>query len=272
VGFDDWAATFGTAAMCTEWPSPSGSRAIASGPYPDVPVLVLNGDFDMRTPVAGALTIANRFKQGQLTIVPDVGHSVLGADLTGCAQSSIIGWLQGRTPPRICPPSPRLLPLMSPYRRSVATTPTAGNVGGKVGRTVGAVLSTIEDASNTWLFEQFSVSTDDPPGLLAKDGLAGGLVVSQGIPASFARSFRMIEFAVVPGVELSGTLSIFPGGLPIQFQGTFKVRGDKAARGTLTLKGSQLTGTLGGRKVVASTRYRGIIGPRGMRFPTRVAL
>src|SRR5204863_7490447 len=108
--FGKWAAQFGTAAECTAWPSPSGGEALAPGPFPDVPVMILSGDRDTRTPTSGAKIVATRFKQAFVTVVPGVGHSVLGSDLGGCAQSAVMGWLDGRTPPAVCPPSPPLLP------------------------------------------------------------------------------------------------------------------------------------------------------------------
>ena len=104
--FGKWAAQFGTAAMCTSWPTPSGGQPLGPGPLPDVPVLVLSGDRDTRTPTSGARIVASRFKHAFLTVVPGVGHSVLGADLGGCAESSVVGWLAGRHAARALPGEP----------------------------------------------------------------------------------------------------------------------------------------------------------------------
>jgi pimeloyl-ACP methyl ester carboxylesterase len=259
--FGKWAAEFGTAAMCTEWPSPSGAEPLGTGPLPDVPVMVLSGDRDTRTPTSGARIVASRFHQAVLTVVPGVGHSVLGSDLGGCAQSAVVGWLDGRTPPAVCPPSPPLLPVMGPFHKSLATTPVVGKVGGKPGRTLGAVVSTLEDISDTFLFEQFGVGPNDVPGLLAKQGLVGGLLVSNGNPGSFASSMKLTEYSDIPGVEISGTLSIFRGGLPLQFQGTMRITGDAAANGTLQLYASSISGKLGGKHVAGSTGHKGFFGP-----------
>jgi hypothetical protein len=258
--------------MCTSWPSQSGGQALGVGPLPDVPVLVLSGDRDTRTPTSGARIIAARFKHSFLTVVPGVGHSVLGADLGGCAQSTVVGWLDGRTPPAVCPPSPPLLPIAGAFHRSLATTPVVGKVGGKPGRTLGAVVSTLEDVGDVFLFEQFGVQPNAIPGLLAKSGLVGGLLVSNGDPGSFARSFKLTNYSTIPGVELNGTLSLFQGGLPLQFQGTIKVTGDAAAQGTLVLHASSISGKLGGKRVVGSTGHKGFFGP-GVRslMRTRIA-
>ncbi|MDX6503939.1 MAG: hypothetical protein QOE29_1064 [Gaiellaceae bacterium] len=268
--FGKWGAEFGTAATCTAWPTPSGGAPLGVGPLPDVPVLVLSGDRDTRTPTPGARTMASRFRQGFLTVVPGVGHSVLGSDLGGCAQSAVIGWLDGRTPPSICPPSPPLLHVAGPFHKSLATTPVVGKVGGKPGRTLGAVVSTLEDVADTFLFEQFSVRNDDIPGLLARQGLVGGLLVSQGIPGSFARSLRLTEYSDIPGVELNGTLSLFQGGLPLQFQGTMTITGDQAAHGTLTLRASVISGRLGGRRVSGTTGHKGFFGGVARNLPRQI--
>jgi pimeloyl-ACP methyl ester carboxylesterase len=259
--FGSWSAEFGTAAMCIDWPSPSGARALTANPLPDVPVLVLSGDRDTRTPTPGGKLVASRFPHSYLTVVPGVGHSVLGSDFGGCAESSVVGWLDGKIPPPICPPSPPLLTVKGIFSKNLASTPVVGKVGGKPGKTLGAVVSTLEDAFDLFLFEQFSVGLDDTPGLLAKPGLAGGLIVSKAIPAGFARQFELTRYSVVPGVEVSGILKIFPSGLPLQFQGNLVVTGDKAAKGKLTLRASSLSGTLGGKAVSGTTGRRGLFGP-----------
>jgi pimeloyl-ACP methyl ester carboxylesterase len=269
--FGKWAAEFGTAATCTEWPSPSGGQPLKSNPLPDVPVLVLSGDRDTRTPTAGAIEVASRFKHAYLTVVPGVGHSVLGADLSGCAQSSVIGWLQGRTPPTTCPPSPPLLPVMGPFYKSLNAAPVVGKIGGKIGHTLGAVVSTLDDAADTYLFEQLGISSTAQPGLVARQGLEGGLLTSFGSVGAFSRKFTMQGYSDIPGVELNGTLSIFPGGLPLQFEGKITVTGDKAANGTLTLHASSITGKLGGRRVAGTTGHKGFFGPGVTAFARHLA-
>jgi pimeloyl-ACP methyl ester carboxylesterase len=258
--FGRWAAEFGTVAMCTEWPSPSGSRPLVENPLPDVPVLILSGDRDTRTPTPGALVVASRFKHADVTIVPGVGHSVLGADLGGCAQASVVGWLDGRTPPTTCTPSLPLLSVGGAFHKTLASAPVVGNRGGKIGRTMGAFVSTLEDAEDTFLFEQFGVLPNQIPGPLARQGLVGGLLTSNGSPGAFARTFHMQDYEDVKGVVLNGNLSIFPGGIPLQFQGTIKVSGPAGAQGTLVLHASTIKGKLDGKSVVGSTGHKGFFG------------
>jgi pimeloyl-ACP methyl ester carboxylesterase len=258
--FGPWAAAFGSALFCLAWPQPSGGEPLAAGPLPDVPVLILSGALDMRTPTSGALLDAARFPQAHVTVVPGVGHSVLGSDLGGCAQSSVVGWLQGGTPPTTCPPSPELLPIATRMPRSLKDAPPKGNVGGKIGRTLGAVVATLDDATAAFMFEQFGVQPTDKPGPRYVAGITSGTLVSDGEPATFNTTFRMVKYTDVPGVTLTGTLKVFPGGLPLQFQGTIKVTG-AGAHGTLVIHASSITGTLGGKKVVGSTGHKGFFGP-----------
>lgn len=58
--FGSWALQNGNAFVCVDWPAPVGGAALAAGPLPDVPVLVLSGDRDIRTPTANAVAIAAR--------------------------------------------------------------------------------------------------------------------------------------------------------------------------------------------------------------------
>src|SRR5919201_2231479 len=71
--FGNWSARLGNAFFCEQWPSPAGNTPVGPGPLPNVPVFIVNGGFDMRTPVSNALTVADLFPQSQLLVVPGVG-------------------------------------------------------------------------------------------------------------------------------------------------------------------------------------------------------
>jgi hypothetical protein len=53
---------------------------------------------------------------------------------------------------------------------------------------------------------------------------------------------------------------VFPGGLPLQFQGTITVSG-AGAHGTLVIHASSIKGKLDGKRVVGSTGHKGFFGP-----------
>src|SRR5205807_491097 len=70
--FGIWATDIGPAPFCLLWPPQARRPGIGSGPLPNVPVLVLTGERDLRTPSSNAAAIAARFPQGRLVSVPGV--------------------------------------------------------------------------------------------------------------------------------------------------------------------------------------------------------
>src|SRR5918912_4030906 len=117
--FGQWAVGIGPAEMCLLWPVQPARPGIGSGPLPNVPVLVLAGDRDLRTPAAKAADVAARFPQGRLLVVPGVGHSVLTADFSGCARAAVTTWLAGCVPGR-CGRVPPLVQPVAAFPTSVA--------------------------------------------------------------------------------------------------------------------------------------------------------
>ena len=71
-----------------------------AGSLPDVPVLMLSGQMDLRTPVETARSAAADWPHAQVLTIPDTGHSVLTADYSGCTHEAA-GAL-----PRAARPSP----------------------------------------------------------------------------------------------------------------------------------------------------------------------
>jgi hypothetical protein len=63
---------------CLHWPAPPfpDLPLPATTPYPDVPVLVLNGDMDFTTPPADAEATAHRFPNGTFVEIKNAGHVV----------------------------------------------------------------------------------------------------------------------------------------------------------------------------------------------------
>ena len=233
--FGTWASRLGTAFFCQQWPSPAGNTSLAPGSLPNVPVLAVNGGFDLRTPVANARAVVAQFPQGQLLVVPGVGHSVTGADLTFCGAKAVRSWVletYNRQPtcPRVAPLIKVLRAFPSrPARRSVATTLA---IAGK----------TLREAAATWL--------QLPPDQRTARGLFGGkLVVARSAPA-----FTLTRYSLAPGVLVSGRMALVSGGPPSTYRGTIKVSGSAAVAGTLKVaRTGKVTGRLGGRRV--STTY-----------------
>jgi hypothetical protein len=221
---------------------PSGGAPLGPGPLPDVPVLAVTGDLDMRTPAASAVEVASRFRQGRVVVVPGVGHSVLGADLSGCSQREVQYWLGGLLTQAACP---RVAPWTRPLARFPASLASQQPIGGKrglPGRTLAAVAETLREAHAASLLVVASGDTRPIP------GLAGGRLAARS-----GLAYTLTRYRDVPGVELSGQMTIVVprNVVPFGLSGRIAVTGRSAAKGSLRLANGVLSGTLGGRRVSA---------------------
>ena len=71
---------------CIRWPDRHGPTQRTSGPFPDVPVLVISGDLDPNVPTVEGRQAARQFPHAQLIEVPNAGHAP-ELEPTGCALS-----------------------------------------------------------------------------------------------------------------------------------------------------------------------------------------
>jgi len=238
--FGIWATDLGPAPFCLRWPPQARRPGIGSGPLPNVPVLVFAGERDLRTPATNAAAIAARFPQGRLVTVPGVGHSVLGTDFTGCAQTAVSIWLSGGVPPSRCPRSPMLVNPIGAFPASFATL-KPGRTGGVRGRTLAAVAKTVREAAASWAFSLTGFTQ-----VQAIAGLYGGTIRASGT------SFVLKGYSTVAGVRISGSLRLYRpearSPLPARFVGSVGVDGTNAAHGRLAVGASTLSGRLGGRR------------------------
>ena len=181
-----------------------------------MPVLAVNGGFDLRTPVANALAVISQFPKGQLVIVPGVGHSTTSADFSGCAAEAVrrfvtgtLGSFRSTSCPRV-PPLARVLGAF-PHRPAKATAKA----------TLTAAAKTLREAEATWLQMAFSSASFAPRGLyggklvLAKEGL----------------TFTLSRYSAVPGVQVTGKVTFVAAGLPLQYKGTVQRLGPRGRRG-----------------------------------------
>lgn len=81
------AAADSTAAYCRGWQQSPTLPAINQGPLPDIPTLALTGTLDLRTPSSWAQRATAGDPSAQVVPIPNVGHSAIGTDLSGCALS-----------------------------------------------------------------------------------------------------------------------------------------------------------------------------------------
>ena len=92
-----------TLELCESWPAAPVAPDLGSGPFPDVPVLLVEGADDLRTPVENAQQAAQPFPRAQLVVAPDTGHSAIGSDFYGCAQRAFARFIQRRQVPDAVP-------------------------------------------------------------------------------------------------------------------------------------------------------------------------
>jgi pimeloyl-ACP methyl ester carboxylesterase len=228
---------------CAFWPYPTPPPAIEDAPFPAVPTLILSGADDLRTPTAGAREVAAQIPGSHLLIVPDVGHSVLGGDLAGCAQRALQA-LFASAPITACPATPpppllRLTPL--PPARLADIAPARG-IHGRPGRTAHAVLLTVLDCERQLALELL-------PELASGQASNLSSLRVGGLRAGWGETTRgeliLSGYSYVPGVSVSGRLT--------PAEATVRVSGPAAAGGTLRLGAHEsLSGQLGGVAVHAN--------------------
>jgi pimeloyl-ACP methyl ester carboxylesterase len=235
--FEKWAARIGTAYFCEQWPTPAGNAPLGPGPLPNVPMLAVNGGFDLRTPTANAAAVASQFPQGKLLVVPGVGHSVLSADFSGCSQRAVRGWILGTlnipTQATCTPRVPPLVKVLGAFPKRPASR--------SVSSTLALASKAVREAEATWFQLLFS-STNFAP-----RGLYGGKLVNKGGDA-----FTLQRYSIAPGVFVSGKLTLTDIGPPSTYKGTVRVSGPAVVAGALKFSKNRVTGTLGGRRVSGS--------------------
>ncbi len=211
-----------TASLCTSWPpTPAPPAVPVAGP--DVPVLILSGRDDLRTPLEDALHTQQTYPHAQLLAVPDVGHDVLGSDFSGCAEKGVVDFLAGRTVEscgkRVALPPAGYLPATIAHLRTERP-------GGRAGRTLRAVALSVT-----------AVEHDSRLRLVA----GGGAGPVPGVRAGWARlsnkKLSLHGYSLFSGMRVTGTLR--PAGV-------LTISGPGAADGRLTFTRHSLVGTLGG--------------------------
>ncbi len=225
---------------CAFWPYSTPPPAPVQAPFPAVPTLILSGEQDLRTPTANAREVAAQIPGAHLLVVPQVGHSVLGSDLSGCASAALQA-LFAHTPIRPCtavglPALLSLTPLAPRRLVDVAATP---GYRGLPGKTLDALTLTLADfVRQAGLQVISSLASGNLSGLATLR--AGGLRAGWGQLHNSALSLH--GYSYIPGMTVSGTLT--------SSGAVLRVGGPAAARGTMRLgPHNSLIGTLGGEHV-----------------------
>lgn len=211
--------------LCAGWPATPPAPPTPTG-VASTPTLILSGKDDLRTPYEQAVVIAASYSDAQLLRIPDVGHSTVSEDPTGCARNAMIGFLATGQAPASCPGSgeAQALPLPPSSLGEVTPAPSSSR---EAGRVAAAAAMTLED-----VFGQ----TD-----FAGGGLRGGSWRLQ------VHGFGLHDMVDVPGVALSGAVRVAGDTRGLTITAKLRIRGRLA--GELTLRGRTLYGRLGGALV-----------------------
>jgi pimeloyl-ACP methyl ester carboxylesterase len=236
--FPRWAAV-GSAVQCLDWPAPAGVESAGRRQTPDVPVLVLAGDRDVRTPLAAGMAAARSFPDGRLLVVPGVGHTVIGT--SSCADLAVRLWIEGVTPRGRCPRVASAIAPIGLLPQTVASAPALGGERGRVGHTLGATVATLREAEASWL-------TSYPAGWVS--GVRSGYLDGENFDV-----FGFAAYSDVPGLAVSGRLAFSTSKLGTLVAGSetgfVQVGGHAAASGFLQVRRHRIFGLLGGRRVSA---------------------
>jgi pimeloyl-ACP methyl ester carboxylesterase len=243
--FDAEAALlFQTIPLCIAWPDAAPAPP-AQAPLPNVPTLILSGTQDLRTPTEDALQVAAQIPDAQVVKVPYTGHSVIGSDLSGCAQHALARFFTA-IPVGSCPAAPNRFPTSTLAPLSIASLPATRGVPAANGRAVTAVVQTIRDLRRIVLLVALG------EGKIPVGARFGGL---RGGDARVTKSAVVLSrLSYVPGVTLDGAL---PNDLLLK---------DRGGAGTLRVGGPATAG--GQIRIAAGGRVEGVLA--GQRFATRL--
>jgi TAP-like protein len=229
--FGAWAAALGNAETCAGWPTPTSDLSASPGPLPNVPVLGFSGNLDLRTPTSGATQVMAQFPQGHLVVVPGVGHSVLTADPSLCAQTALRDWILNGAIPGNCERAQAYVRTLTAFPGKLAKHLSPA-------QTFAVATKTVQEAEAAWFATGATADSSQ-----TVRGIYGGKAVAT------EKAVTLTNYTVGAGVTVSGKLTMDDFGPPVSFAGSVKVAGSAAAHGTLTLAHGRLGGRLGSRKV-----------------------
>jgi pimeloyl-ACP methyl ester carboxylesterase len=229
--------------ICLQWPRTTAMAQAPRGPLPDVPVLLLSGRVDTRTPLEGARETAAAFPRSTLVPVAGAGHDVLSTDATGCVRTALRRFFTARAVGRPCRGKTNAGDLAPVPPRRLSAVRRLPGVAGDRGRVARAVLLTLADA---WTSDNsaFNAGYLDSSG----GGLRGGRF--EAVPTGAGDLLILHDLSYVPGVRVTGPVFAQDG----QFTGRLRVRAPGGLSGRLTVGARGLSGTLGGKRVHAPAR------------------
>lgn len=228
------------ARLCLGWPGREERAPLPDGDGPDVPVLVVSGSLDLRTPLESTAAVRARFPGARVVEARGLGHTPL-SPLEPCLAGAVRAWASGAAVPDWCP---RSTPAIEAPPAAVAPPPGArGRALAEA--TLEAVAATVADAAAIRLVPLLE------GGAAPVGGLRGGLLRPLG-----DSRFRLAGYAAVAGVRLDGVLTVREDVV----EGRVRVRGARALAGSVELRNGELVGRFG---ELAVTVEREVPAPGG---------
>jgi pimeloyl-ACP methyl ester carboxylesterase len=192
---------------CLDWPTPDplDPPAPAGVPYPAVPVLVLDGDLDVITPLADSRRAAGLFSNARLVEVRNVGHVTALADFDGCVTGIVRRFLTTLDVGDVsCAENAAEIHVVPDFPSRLRSAPGASSAGGGDRSTAGdrraawAASWTAGDALARWALMYGARG----------HGLRGGGFVASGEYYSFEPvRLRLRRARLVSDLGVSGTLT-----------------------------------------------------------------
>jgi len=235
----------GPTVACESWPQAAPAPSPLQ-PLPDVPTLIFSGAQDLRTPTAYAMGVAAQIPDAHVLVVPYTGHSVIGSDLSGCAQKAVSTFFAG-APVQPCAASPNPFAPTPVVPTKLASVHPPAGLAGNPGRTLTAALDALVDLNRLVIAATIQADQQLPSGS-SFGGLRGGY-------ARLTSSAAILkDFSFVPGVQLSGTFPVREGKLQ---PATVRITGTAASPGTIRIGSNEklVTGTLGGQSFDVSLAH-----------------
>jgi pimeloyl-ACP methyl ester carboxylesterase len=229
--------------LCERWLAAPNAPGLGPGPLPDVPVLLLEGEDDLRTPIENARRVAAGFPRARLVVAPATGHSALGGDVSGCTTVAFGRFMQGAPFSTRCRRAGRDFLPSPPPPRGIGELRAAAGVPGARGRVLAAISLTLHD-----------LAFDAITGLIteagARDFAHGGGLRAGSYRLDTHGSLTLRRLAFVPDVRLDGRIRSFIR-TPRQ-RGRIRVEAARGVPGgTVTIRGRRVRGILGGEQVAA---------------------
>jgi pimeloyl-ACP methyl ester carboxylesterase len=234
--------------LCLGWPE-AAEAAVAAAPLPDIPVLVLAGGADVRTPLEGAQRLRAGNPRTEILVAPHRGHSILtrGEECVGTGIRRVFrSEPVGRPCARLT--RPRVVPLAPSGLAELGSGPAEGRSERAL---VAALRATLRDVPVGIAFGRGTSLGG------RATGLRGGTLDVRGGVVGLAGRLTLIfdRYEYVPGVRVSGVLhqNVFFEPLPVE--GRLRIT-SPAGLATVAIGSDRIRLSLsGGRSVVVRTSF-----------------